>query len=356
MRVIITGGAGFIGSRLALAYKSHDASADVVAFDNLRRRGSETNLDRLERWGIQFVHGDIRNASDFSSVGNKPFDLFIEASAEPSVLAGLDGNVDYLVGTNLIGTINCLEFARRMTKALIFLSTSRVYAIEPLRRLPLVETKTRLTLGEKVPDGIRHSGVSESFPTHLPRSLYGATKLASEIMVQEYSEQFGFPAIINRCSVICGAGQFGKVEQGVFSLWMMNHMQGKPLQYKGFGGKGKQVRDLLSPLDLFDLILKQVESPKGAWGKAFNVGGGLERSTSLLELTEICRELSGRHVPVSAIDETSAVDIPYFVTDSSLAHSTFSWHPKRTVREIMTEIRDSLLETDSRNLVKRQVA
>src|SRR4051812_44877960 len=124
MKVVITGGAGFVGSSLALGFR--DRGADVYAFDNLRRRGSELNLERFKKHGVHFVHGDVRVFADLAALPST-FDLLIDASAEPSVLAGLDGSPLYLLDTNLGGTLNCLELARARTKTVVFLSTSRVY-------------------------------------------------------------------------------------------------------------------------------------------------------------------------------------------------------------------------------------
>ena len=251
MKVLITGGAGFVGSSLALSFRQLHPGAEVVALDNLKRRGSELNLPVLREAGIQFVHGDIRNPADLQELQGE-FDIFLECSAEPSVLAGLDGAPNYLLQTNLTGTLNCLEFARTRAGCFVFLSTSRVYSILPLREARLTETESRFELdGGQVLPGVSIHGIAEEFPTHLPRSLYGASKLASELMIQEYVHAYGMRAIINRCGVIAGPGQFGKVDQGVFTLWVANHVFGKPLKYTGFGGQGKQVRDLSPPVGLF---------------------------------------------------------------------------------------------------------
>src|SRR5438105_12178304 len=107
-RVLITGGAGFVGSNLALLFKRDNPSATVVAFDNLKRRGSELALSRLRRGGVEFVHGDVRSLDDLTSAG--PANIVVEASAEPSVHAGYDSDPRYLVHTNLFGTANCLEY------------------------------------------------------------------------------------------------------------------------------------------------------------------------------------------------------------------------------------------------------
>jgi len=338
MRILITGGAGFVGSNLALSYRTENPHHSLVIFDNLRRRGSETNVNRLKAQGIEFVHGDLRNRSDlFALEGN--FDLFIEASAEPSVHAGLSGSVDYLLDTNLCGTLNCLEFARYRAPRVIFLSTSRVYSIQPLRQICLDESSTRFEISSsQLFPGISANGISEEFPTHLPRSLYGATKLASELILQEYAESFGLAAVINRCGVLAGAGQFGKTDQGVFTLWVAHHHFQKPLKYTGFKGQGKQVRDLLHPLDLFDLIQKQVPVLDQIRGQVFNVGGGCQGSTSLLELTSLCQEATGRETLITQDATTASVDIPLYISDSNRASTTFGWNPSFSVKDIVKDI------------------
>ena len=336
MKVLITGGAGFIGSDLAKRFVESGTSVEVVVFDNLRRRGAELNLAIFKELGIRFVHGDIRNFSDFVACGTD-FDLFIEASAEPSVLAGINEEPDYVVETNLLGAFNCLKFARRHARKFLFLSTSRVYSIEPLRSIALDETPTRFVIKkEQILTGVSTAGVSEEFSTSLPRSLYGATKLAAEYLVQEFTSTYGLDSIIYRCGVIAGPGQFGKVDQGVFTLWVARHYFHKPLQYTGFGGSGKQVRDLLHPADLFDLINLDVSDRKP--GDVYNVGGGLQISVSLAELTDICRKVVGTTVPIGAAAESSPVDIPLFISDSRRISSDTGWQPTRGVEVIVSDI------------------
>ncbi len=338
MNILITGGAGFVGSQLATRFKDADPAAKVVAFDNLKRRGAELNLPRFQRMGIDFVHGDIRIYSDLEDIGAR-FDLVIEAAAEPSVLAGLSGSPRYLAGTNLEGTLNCLELARRHGAGFVFLSTSRVYSIEPLRALGLREGATRLEMiDEQTLPGASAAGIGEDFRTDLPRSLYGATKLASELMVQEYATTYDLPAVIDRCGVIAGPGQFGKVDQGVFTLWVANHYFGRPLRYTGFGGEGKQVRDLLHPGDLHALLARQISALDSLRGERFNVGGGLDVSVSLRELTELCQDVVGAEVPVTSEPATSPVDIPFYVSDAGRVRERFEWQPERGVRAIVSEI------------------
>ena len=336
MKVLITGGAGFVGSDLARRFVQSREGVEVVVFDNLKRRGSEINLASFKQLGIRFVHGDVRNFTDLLICGTG-FDLFIEASAEPSVLAGIDEEPDYVVETNLIGAFNCLKFARQNARKFIFLSTSRVYSIEPLRAIALEDSPTRFVIKkEQILPGISAAGISEDFSTSLPRSFYGATKLAAECLVQEFTDTYGLNSTIYRCGVIAGPGQFVKVDQGIFTLWVARHYFQQPLQYTGFGGNGKQVRDLLHPADLFELI--NLETTDCTPGAVYNVGGGLEISTSLAELTELCRSIVEKRVSIGSTAESSAVDIPLFITDSRRMLSVVRWRPSRGVEVIVSDI------------------
>jgi CDP-paratose 2-epimerase len=337
MRIIITGGAGFIGSHLALLFKRDTPNATVVALDNLKRRGSELALRRLAHGGVEFRHGDIRNREDFAGLGS--FNLLIECSAEPSVQAGLVADNRYLVNTNLIGTINCLDHARRYGAAVVFLSTSRVYPIALLCDLPLVATETRFVIPEaNTGPGWSGRGIAENFPLTGSRSLYGATKLCSELIIAEYVALYGLPAVINRCGVVTGPWQMGKVDQGFIVLWAARHLFGETLSYNGFGGAGLQVRDALHVDDLYRLIRDQVVQMPVHSGKTFNVGGGAERSVSLAELTETCIDRAGRQISIAPQPDTSPVDVPYYVTDTSAVTAATGWRPRLSMSDILDEI------------------
>jgi len=335
--VLITGGAGFVGAQLALGLKAAGLADRVVAFDNLKRRGSELNLPRLREGGIEFVHGDIRVPADLEVVG--PIDWLLECSAEPSVQAGYNNDPRYVTETNLTGTLHCLEHARRHEAAVLFLSTSRVYPITPLRNLHLEEGSTRLELSASQNlHGVSEKGISESFPLEGHRSLYGATKLASELLLTEYGALYGLPYVINRCGILAGPWQMGKVDQGVVVLWAARHLFGDALRYIGFGGTGKQVRDMLHIDDLCDLVFAQIQGIDTISGQTFNVGGGRPVSASLLELTQLCADLTGRRIEIASEPETHPSDIPLYLSDTTRIEELMGWKATRSTEVILEDI------------------
>ena len=177
--VLITGGAGFVGSTLAIALKQYFPDTRIIVLDNLHRRGSELNLARLAPAGTQFVHGDIRSREDLLALMPEAPGLIIECSAEPSAQAGYGGSPEYVIQTNLVGCFHCLELARHARADIIFISTSRVYPFEALNNLPFIEEETRFPLAtEQTTAGTSAAGISEAFPLAGARSLYGMTKLA----------------------------------------------------------------------------------------------------------------------------------------------------------------------------------
>ena len=337
--VLITGGCGFIGSNLAMAFRRQGDR--VVAFDNLSRRGSEILRDRIRQAGAEFTRGDIRNPADLEQVKG-PVDLMIECSAEPSVLVGVNGDdAEFMVQNNLVGSLHCFEFARKRKAPVIFLSTSRVYPYDALNRQEYREETTRFSPA-KEGSGFGRAGVGIDFPLAGARSLYGATKLASEIMLQEYSRQYDLPAVINRCGVVAGPWQLGKQDQGVFTYWLVAHMLNRPLAYIGFGGKGKQVRDLLHVDDLVDLVLRQSRQIADFRGDVFPAGGSTFSSLSLAETTDLCRHISGNRVPVGSQPENRPADVIWFITDNRPTTERFGWRPTRTPETILRDIRDWL--------------
>ncbi|RED44189.1 NAD-dependent epimerase/dehydratase family protein [Aestuariispira insulae] len=336
-RILITGGAGFVGSNLSLHLKAENPGNEVIALDNLKRRGSELNLSRLAAGGVVFQHGDVRTTEDLAAVG--AVDLLIECSAEPSVHAGQDGSLGYLINSNLIGAINCFDHARAHGSDVIFLSSSRVYPIPVLRDLPLVHEGGRLDIpAGHAGTGWSCAGISTDCPLLGHRSLYGATKLSAELLLEEYRQSFGLRTIINRFGVLAGPWQMGKVDQGFIALWAARHLFGGELKYLGFGGYGHQVRDVLHVADMCRLISFQIQQMDKLSGGIFNAGGGADNSISLAELTEECRKLAGREMSIQPVAETAAVDIPWYITDNSAVTGATGWTPKIGIKSLLEDV------------------
>jgi len=345
-RILVTGGAGFVGANLAIALHERHPAWEVVALDNLKRRGSELNLPRLRAAGVLFEHGDVRNLGDLLAL--PAIDALVECSAEPSVLAGVDGATEYAFGSNLLGAWHCLELARRDRAHLVFLSTSRVYPVRVLEELAIEETVERFELSEhQLVPGASADGISEDLPLDGARTLYGTTKLAAELLIEEYRATFGLRAVVNRCGVIAGPWQMGKVDQGVFTYWMLAHRLGRPLQYIGFDGSGRQVRDLLHIDDLIDLLDDQIARPEHWDGVVSNVGGGRACSLSLRETTALCRELTGRDIPVGAAGHDRPGDIPVYISNCARLFGHTAWRPRRSARDILRDIADWTAEHEA---------
>jgi CDP-paratose 2-epimerase len=249
-------------------------------------------------------------------------------------VAGYDGGPRYVLNTNLVGTINCLEYVRRHAAKVIFFSSSRVYPMEALNRACFVEEETRFAwTDEQTIPGVSSQGVAESFPMDGARSLYGMTKLASEMLLEEYAYAYGLRYVVNRCGVLAGPWQMGKIDQGIVAFWVARHFYKKPLKYIGFGGTGKQVRDFLHVDDLADLVLEQMERFEVFEGGTFNVGGGPDHSVSLCELTDLCREATGNEVEIAQEPSPRTADVRVYLSDCARLFGRTSWRPRRTARE-----------------------
>lgn len=348
-RVLITGGAGFVGASLAIRLKEEFEGMDVYAFDNLRRRGSELNLGALAAAGVKFVHGDVRSLDDLESVPAAP-QLMIDCSAEPSAQAGYGGSPAYVIQTNLTGCYCCLELVRRTKADLIFLSTSRVYPFTALNQLRYREEETRFTLlDEQTLPGASSQGISEEFPLIGARSIYGMTKLASELMVEEYVYAYGIRAAVTRFGLLSGPRQMAKSDQGVIALWAAAHYYGKPLSYIGFGGTGKQVRDVLHIDDFCDLIVDQIRRLDLYAGPPRNAGGGLANSLSLVETTRLCEAIFNRKIKMGSVIENRPADVASYITDHRAISAVNGWKPRRGPEKVLQDIRE-WMEREDRSL------
>lgn len=349
MRILIAGGCGFVGAVICRRLLAARAGVRITVLDNLRRAGAESNRDGLAALGVVVLHGDVRIQADIdATVTEKGFDWVIDAAAEPSVLAGTGGGAGcttaQLVGHNLLGSCHLVEAAARWRAGMILLSTSRVYSIPALLATPLrVDESPRgeafaVDFAQPLVPGLGSGGITEQFSTASPVSLYGATKVASEIIATEYAYRFGTPLFVNRCGVMAGAGQFGHATQGIFSWWIHSWAARRPLAYIGFGGRGRQVRDCLHPDDLASLVDLQMAAAGGP-PVLCNVSGGMASAMSLAQLSAWCAERFGPHV-VTAAGTDRPYDVPWAVLDSSVASARFAWQPERNSESICAEIAD----------------
>jgi len=387
MHIIVTGICGFAGSIIARGLLEHLPGVRITGIDSFIRKGSETNLEPLRALGIDVRIGDIRNEQDLANL--PAVDWVLDCAANPSVLAGVDGKTSAkeLLDHNLGGTIHLLEYCRKHKAGFILLSTSRVYSIPPVAGLPVevvdgafrpqnaqetekgnwpqdaqeahkgllgfqpvnpVSTASNSATASSdsqpvnlvhlvATPGLSRLGVSESFSTEPPISLYGSSKKCSELLALEYGMTFDFPVRINRCGVLAGAGQFGKADQGIFSFWIHSWARRRPLKYIGFGGGGHQVRDCLHPRDIVPLLIDQMNDPGRKVDPILNVSGGVESAMSLAQLSAWCSERLGSH-QVSADTNPRPFDIPWMVLDSSAVKEAWGWTPSTSRNAILEEI------------------
>ena len=420
MHLLITGGCGFVGSRIAKWFLANEplssgplssgpvpgsypdrrapaSSGDgssgsltpglkipglkITLVDNLMRPGSQTNRAPLECLGAEVILGDLRQRDFVESL--PACDWVIDCAANPSVLAGLGSaalevpaNIpsqvnqspsQNLVDHNLGGTIHLLEYCKRHRAGMVLVSSSRVYSIRELSRIPHQIKNSVLQFdwdrieSENLIPGLSRQGIDERFSIEPPLSLYGATKLASEWLAKEYSNAFDFPLWINRCGILAGSGQFGKADQGIITYWMHRFLYRHPLRMLGFQGSGAQVRDCLHPDDLARLVQLQIgesigesqgrqtqqplQNPPSLRSKpiAVNVSGGIESAFSLQELHEWCArrwgsERFGAVSELQRIDQPRPYDAPWIVLDSNKARQTWNWEPLRDRLSIWEEI------------------
>ena len=327
-----------MGSHLALAVRARFPSARVVAADSLRRRGSEWSVPRLAAAGVAFVHADVRQRDDLAFPGER-FDTIVDCSAEPSVLAAYDIGPRAVIDANLAGTVNLLELARRDGAGVVFLSTSRVYPLARLDSIACVEDDTRFAIApEQTMPGVGVAGIAETFPLDGARSLYGATKLAAELLIEEYAAMYGLRTVVDRCGVITGPWQLAKADQGVFAYWMGAHYFKRPLSYIGYGGSGKQVRDFVPVDALCALVVAQLERIGELRHAVYNVGGGTASSLSLCETTALCEEITGNRVAIARVAENRPADVRLYVTDTARVATETGWRVEASPRETLASI------------------
>ena len=332
MKILITGGCGFVGSNLAIYLKKKLNNSEIYSLDNLFRNGSQINKGRLKNFKIRNYKINIQ---DYKKISKLPkFDLIIDCCAEPAIEIS-NKDPDRVIGTNLIGTFNILKKCTADKSKIIFLSTSRVYSIESLRKL--IKKKN---IFNKI--NIK-SKINEEFQTNLPKSLYGFSKLSSEELIKEYNYSYKIKYIINRFGVIAGPWQFGKQDQGFISLWVAKHLFKKKLSYIGFGGYGNQIRDVIHVDDACEIIYLQILNFNNKFNNTFNIGGGLKNAVSLKQLTSKCEKLIGHKLKIKRLKKTSIFDIPYFVTDNNKITKFYNWKPLIGIDQILRDVQKWLI-------------
>ena len=329
IKILITGGCGFVGSNLCIFLKN--SGFKVFSLDNLSRKGSEINKKRIEIKKNKNFKFDI---SDKKKIKLLPkFDFIIDCCAEPSVEASRKSSKDAIrvFKTNLEGTLNILLKCNKDKSNIIFLSSSRAYSINSLNKL----NKNKNII--KNPLKIRKS-IGLKFDTSSPKTLYGFTKLASEDLIREFSYANNIKYIVNRCGVITGPWQMGKVDQGFVSFFVWNILNKRNIKFIGYGGHGYQERDLLHIDDLNQLIKKQIKKFNKLYNKSYSVGGGIKNLISLKLLKNKIEKVTGNKIKSIPVNRTSIYDIPYFLTEIKAVKKLYNWSPKKNINNILNDI------------------
>ena len=324
MKVLITGGCGFVGTNIALFLSKKKYKVDSL--DNLSRKGSKYNLHLLKTNNIKNYNLNINNKKLIKKLPK--YNLIIDCCAEAAVEISKK-KIDEVINTNLIGTINILKKAKKDGSKIIFLSSSRVYPIHHLSSIVKNKNISKtIAINKKI---------NENQSTRGAKSIYGLTKFASEMFIEEFSYAFGIKYIINRCGVISGPLQFGKQDQGFVSLWIWNHINKKKLNYIGYGGHGNQIRDVLHINDLCRLIFIQIKKFNKIKNKLLTVGGSKKSYTSLKNLTLMCQKITKNKIKIGKKSKTSIYDIPYYITDNGNVFKTYKWKPKKSMYDVVKD-------------------
>ena len=324
MKILITGGCGFVGSNLALFLKKKGFT--VHTLDNLTRKGSKYNSNLLKKQKIKNYKINISNIKKIKSLPK--YDLILDCCAEAAVEISKN-DFDKVINTNLIGTINILKKSKNDKSKIIFISSSRIYPLEEMNKIIKNKNlKSKIKISKMFSEKDKIIG---------PKTIYGLTKLCSEMLIEEFSYAYQLKYLINRCGVISGPLQFGKQDQGFVSLWIWRHLNKKKLSYIGYGGYGNQIRDVLHIDDLSELILLQIKNINKINNKLFTVGGSKTSFTSLSQLTKLCQKITGNKIKMGKVSKTSSYDIPYYLSDNTHVSNTYRWKPKRNINQVVMD-------------------
>ncbi|MEP7325709.1 MAG: NAD-dependent epimerase/dehydratase family protein [Gemmatimonadota bacterium] len=342
--VLVTGSSGLVGSEAVAHFCG--LGHTVLGIDNDMRRvffgdtaSTEWNRRQLEdHWGKRFEHHnvDIRDAAALRRIFERHgtgIELVVHAAAQPSHdWAAREPLTDFSV--NATGTLNLLEQTRRHCPAAVFVfcSTNKVYGDNP-NLLPLIELEHRWEIepGHRYEQGIAES-MSLDFCKH---SLFGVSKLAADMLVQEYGRYFGMRTAVFRAGCLTGSGHSGAELHGFLSYLARCVVTGTP--YSIYGYKGKQVRDNLHSTDLVAAFARFFDAPRIA--EVYNMGGGRFSNCSMLEAISMCEELTGQRLTTRYVEENRSGDHIWWISDTRRFEDHFpGWKPTRDVRAILSDI------------------
>jgi CDP-paratose 2-epimerase len=338
-RILVTGGAGFIGSHVAEYFAGK--GSQVVALDNLSRHEllgrTESrdviyyNWNYLKDRKVKLIRGDVRNTDDLAKAC-KNVDVIVHAAAQTAVTSSVTSpDVDFSI--NVVGTANLLETIRKTNDSatLVFCSTNKVYG-ERVNNVKVVEGERRYNFEEK-----HATGISEDFGIDLcGHTPYGCSKLTGDVYVQDYAHTYGLKTGVFRMSCIYGTRQFGIEDQGWLAWFTIATLTGKPITIYG---DGKQVRDVLFVTDLVRAYEDFIERSNQLRGEVFNMGGGPNNTLSLLELLSLLKELTGRESKMSYSDWRPA-DQKVYITDIEKAKKQLDWSPTVNPRQGVKALAD----------------
>ena len=323
MKILVTGGCGFVGSNLCLFLKGKGFK--VYSLDNLFRNGSYLNYLRLKKEGIKNFKIDI---SELKKILNLPkFDFIIDCCAEASVETS-HKDLSRVFNTNLVGTKNVLLKCLKDKSKIIYISSSRVYSLNELNKVIKFKKKKPIKINK---------AINLNFSVSSPKTLYGFSKHASEELIKEFSFIYGLKYLINRCGVISGPWQFGKIDQGFFSLFIWKALNKKRIKFIGFGGYGNQVRDILHIKDLSKLIYIQIKNFQRKKNMTFALGGGKKNAISLRKLVQMCENKLKIKISTERVKKTSTYDIPYFVSSNNDVKKIYNWKPLENLDSIFND-------------------
>lgn len=327
--VLITGGAGFVGSNLAERFLS-DTDTRVRLFDNLSRGGVERNLDWLEALPeagrLEMVEGDVRDAAAVRHAARDASEIYHLAAQVAVTTSVEDPGTDFEV--NAMGTFNVLEAARLSGRKpfVLYTSTNKVYG--SLEGVPVRLDGSRYRACEA---GFAGVDEEERLDFHSP---YGCSKGSADQYVRDYGRIYDLPTVVFRMSCIAGPRQFGNEDQGWVAHFLYSVLAGRPVTVYG---DGHQVRDILHVQDLLDAMMAVRRNGSEVRGEVYNVGGGLSRAISVRDMLQRIEAMAGRRLQM----ESNAVrpgDQPLYISDTTKLERDTGWRPKQTLDQILNDI------------------